>query len=88
MIGPSRSSCPWMDKDDIAKLSQIPIPVLAGVGAVIFLIVLVHTVCLFRIWKKAGFWGGWGLLMLIPPFTFALPLVLATIDWPLERRRR
>jgi hypothetical protein len=77
-----------MDSEEIAKLSHIPLPILAGVVAVLFLLVLLHTVCLCRIWKKAGFWGGWGLLMLIPPFTFALPLVLAAIDWPVERRRR
>ena len=51
------------------------------------LILLCITVPWVRIFRKAGYNPGVGILMLIPPINIFLFLLFAYHEWPIERER-
>ncbi len=53
----------------------------------IALILLCITVPWVRIFRKAGYNPGVGILMLIPPINIFLFLLFAYHEWPIERER-
>lgn len=48
-------------------------------------LVLVYVVVWLRIFRRAGLPRAFGVLMLVPPLTFVLPLYMAFTRWPVER---
>jgi hypothetical protein len=60
--------------------------------AFILFIVLIGTIIkLFsfcRIFSKAGYGWAFGLLILLPFAELVIPLVLALLDWPIQKKLR
>ncbi len=49
---------------------------------------LLYSFVWCRVFAKAGFHSGMGLLMVIPPLMFVMPFWLAFVPWPVEREMR
>jgi hypothetical protein len=54
--------------------------------AFILITTLVMVIAFWQIYKKAGFNGVMGLLMLIPGVNLAAMLYLAFVEWPVTRQ--
>ncbi len=68
---------------DILAFLQTPMGLTAiGVAG------LMYSFVWCRVFAKAGFHGGMGLLMVIPPLMLVMPFWLALVPWPVEREMR
>ena len=56
-----------------------------GVGAIVVILVVCLSIPWIRIFKRAGYSPGLGLLMFIPLLNIFLFLVFAYHEWPIER---
>lgn len=69
----------WLSPEAIQTLKS---PVVLGVGGVA---VLVFVLAWCRIFARAGFHAGLGLLMVVPGVNLVMVLVLGFAGWPRER---
>ncbi len=63
----------------------LPFP---GVGTIVVILVVCLSIPWIRIFKRAGYSPGLGLLMFIPLLNIFLFLVFAYHEWPIEREYR
>jgi hypothetical protein len=63
-------------------------PLGLGFGELVFLFVpfLLVLVPAWRILRRAGFAGGWSLLILVPLVNLLALYAFAFVEWPVERR--
>jgi hypothetical protein len=62
------------------------VALLISLGGFIALTILAVTVLVYcKIFAKAGYCWALGLLMLVPIVNIVLPLVIAFVDWPIQK---
>jgi hypothetical protein len=65
-----------------------------GIGSwwhwiILLSILLAYMVPVFLVWRicrRAGFSGAWGLTMIVPILGLVMTWAFAFMDWPVERR--
>lgn len=58
---------------------------------ILFIVLIVTIIKVFsfcRIFSKAGYGWAFGLLILLPFAELVIPLVLALLDWPIQKKLR
>lgn len=67
------------------------IPKMFALAFILFIVLIVTIIKVFsfcRIFSKAGYGWAFGLLILLPFAELVVPLVLALLDWPIQKKLR